>query len=182
MVTDPLGWTLFATALGPCAIAWDGVELAGVSLPERDEAATRARAARRWGRSRERPAPAPVRPVIEAVVTYLDGGPAELGSIALPLERVPAFAREVYRITREIPRGHTLTYGDIARRLGDVRLARAVGHALGQNPWPLLVPCHRVIAAEGGSGGFSGGEGRSTKLRLLELEGAVRGGEPSLFD
>jgi methylated-DNA-[protein]-cysteine S-methyltransferase len=95
---------------------------------------------------------------------------------------VPAFNRRVYEIAREIPAGATLTYGEIATRLGDPRAARDVGEALGKNPFPIVVPCHRVLAAGGKSGGFSAPGGAATKLRMLSIERAQTGAAPTLFD
>ena len=89
------------------------------------------------------------------------------------LERVPEFNAKVYEIARRIPAGETLTYGQIAVKLGDRLLARDVGAALGKNPWPIVVPCHRVTAAGGKLGGFTARGGADTKLRLLEIEGAA---------
>src|SRR5262249_29471206 len=94
---------------------------------------------------------------------------------------LPGFHRKVYDIARTIPPGSTSTYGEIAERLGDKLLARDVGQVLGQNPIPLIVPCHRVLAAGGKTGGFSAPGGVGSKLRLLRIEGAKRSG-PTLFD
>jgi len=88
----------------------------------------------------------------------------------------------VYEITRAIPPGRTLTYGEVARRLGDPNAARAVGQALGHNPFAPVVPCHRVLAAHSGAGGFSAEGGVVTKLRMLQIEKAQMGSEPGLFD
>jgi methylated-DNA-[protein]-cysteine S-methyltransferase len=96
-------------------------------------------------------------------------------------EGVPEFNVRVYAIARTIPPGKTLTYGEIAERLGEKLLAREVGQALGQNPCPIIMPCHRVLAAGGKTGGFSASGGVVTKLRLLTLEGAQPNG-PTLFD
>jgi methylated-DNA-[protein]-cysteine S-methyltransferase len=100
----------------------------------------------------------------------------------LDFEGLPAFNRRVYELARTIGPGATLTYGDIALRLGSPGTARAVGQALGQNPWPIVVPCHRVLAADGRMGGFSAPGGVATKRRMLEIEGVdgVRP-EPTLF-
>ena len=95
---------------------------------------------------------------------------------------VPEFHQRVYAIAREIQPGRTLSYGEIAARLGDPSLARAVGQALGQNPFPIVVPCHRVLAANGKTGGFSAPGGVSTKLRMLEIERARASAIPTLFD
>jgi methylated-DNA-[protein]-cysteine S-methyltransferase len=88
------------------------------------------------------------------------------------MTRVPAFHRAVYAVARAIPPGETLTYGEVARRLGDPGSARAVGQALGRNPFAIIVPCHRVVAAGGATGGFSAHGGAATKRRILAIEGA----------
>ena len=99
----------------------------------------------------------------------------------LDIARVPEFNAKVYEITRRIPPGETLTYGQIALQLGDRLLAQQVGAALGRNPWPIIVPCHRVTAANGKLGGFSARGGSDTKLKLLAIEGAQAAGQPDLF-
>ena len=114
-------------------------------------------------------------------MALLAGEPSDLSAAPLDLDGVPAFHRRVYDLARRIPPGETLTYGEIAGRLGDPSQARAVGQALGANPIPILVPCHRVFAANGRMGGFSAPGGVSTKLRLLEIEGARANAIPSLF-
>src|SRR5207244_11104545 len=96
--------------------------------------------------------------------------------------RLSEFHRRVYAIARAIPPGRTLTYGDIANRLGDPTAARAVGRALGENPFPIVVPCHRVLAANGKLGGFSAPGGPPTKLTLLRIEGAEAAAQLGLFD
>jgi methylated-DNA-[protein]-cysteine S-methyltransferase len=181
-MTDAVEWTLFPTPIGSCGLAWRGDELAGVQLPERDDQATRARMRRRWPGGREAVPPETMQETIAAITALLRGQAADLAGVRIRLEDVPPFNRQVYQVTRGIPAGQTLTYGEVARQLGDVTLARAVGQALGQNPWPLVVPCHRVIGAGGRPGGFSGGEGTPTKLRLLAIEGAIPGVQRSLFD
>src|SRR5262249_25431219 len=105
----------------------------------------------------------------------------DLTGIGLDESRVPEFHRRVYAIARSIPPGGTLTYGDIANRLGDPTLARAVGQALGENPFPIIVPCHRVLAANGRLGGFSAPGGTTTKLKLLRIEGADAAAQLELF-
>ena len=105
----------------------------------------------------------------------LGGEARDLSAIALDMERVPPFHRRVYAVARTIPPGATLSYGEIAARLGDRGAARDVGEAMGQNPFPVIVPCHRVVAAGGRVGGFSATGGVTTKLRLLEIEGAQVG-------
>lgn len=111
---------------------------------------------------------------ITAIVQSLageDGAEARLQAIVLDLEDVPPFARRVYVEARRIPRGETRTYGEVARALGKPGGSRAVGQALGRNPFPLVVPCHRVVAQAGGAGGFTAPGGLTTKARLLAIEG-----------
>lgn len=117
--------------------------------------------------------PAPVARAIKALTALLAGQRIDLGDVPLDLLTLPDFDRRVYEIARTIPPGETLTYGAIAQRLGQPGAAREVGAALGRNPFPLVVPCHRVVAAGGKLGGFSAAQGTVTKRRLLEIEGAL---------
>jgi methylated-DNA-[protein]-cysteine S-methyltransferase len=119
---------------------------------------------------------------IRDIVRLLAGEAVDLSRVALDMTGVPEFNRQVYAIAREIPPGETMTYGAIARRIGDVTLSRAVGQALGQNPFPIVVPCHRVLAANGKTGGFSARGGVATKMRMLSIERARTGSAPTLFD
>lgn len=168
------GWTLFDTAIGTCGIAWQERELLGVQLPARSLTATAARVAmQRPHLPRiDPPWPDPVNQVIQGVRALLEGRHVDLSNVALDYAGVPAFDQRVYEIARTIPAGETLTYGEVAARLGDPGLARAVGQALGRNPFPLVVPCHRVVAAEGALGGFSAPGGTATKRQLLVIEAA----------
>jgi len=168
----PHGFALFATAIGACGIAWGPGGIAGVQLPEGVEGATRARMRRRFPDWPERDAPADVVLAIEGIRGLLAGEARDLAEIVLDLEGVSAFHRRVYEIARRIPPGRTRTYGDIAAELGDKGLARAVGQALGLNPFAPVVPCHRVLAAGGRWGGFSAHGGAAAKLRMLAIEGA----------
>ncbi|HSV34399.1 MAG TPA: MGMT family protein [Ramlibacter sp.] len=179
---NALGFCLFPTAIGPCAIAWGEAGLVGVQLPEADEAGTRARMQRRFPQARECGAPGAVQVVVARVQALLDGNGDPLLDIALDMDGVPAFHQRVYAVTRAIPPGKTLTYGEIATRLGDPGAARAVGQALGHNPFAPIVPCHRVLAAGAGAGGFSADGGVATKLRMLQIEHAQLGAQPGLFD
>ena len=177
-------YALFETAIGHCGIAWGECGLTGVQLPGRDEAATRARMGRRFPRSREAVAPPPVQQAMAAIVALLRGVPTEpvdLSNLVLDMDGVPAFHQRVYEVARRIAPGQTTTYGEIARQLGDPGAARAVGQALGSNPFAPVVPCHRVLAAAGRAGGFSATGGLATKLRLLLIERALFNG-PGLFD
>ena len=165
------GVTLFDTAIGRCGLAWGQGGIVGVQLPE-PAGADRARLLRRFPDAVEGEPPPELREVVERLQSHLAGGAPDLGSIALDMECVAEFARRVYELTRAIPRGEPRTYGEIAAALGDPGAARAVGQALGRNPFPIVVPCHRVLAAGGGTGGFSAYGGVATKRRLLEIEGA----------
>ncbi|MBK6323002.1 methylated-DNA--[protein]-cysteine S-methyltransferase [Candidatus Aalborgicola defluviihabitans] len=179
-----LGYAVFPTSIGHCGIAWSAAGLTGVQLPEQDQAATRARMAMRFPLCAESDPPPTVRQAINAVVALLQGTPREpmdLSDIVLDLDGIPPFHLRVYALTRRMAPGQTTTYGEMARELGEPGAARAVGQALGANPFAPVIPCHRILAADGRSGGFSAHGGASTKLRLLEIERAQFGGR-GLFD
>jgi methylated-DNA-[protein]-cysteine S-methyltransferase len=175
-------FALFDTAVGHCGIAWNARGIVGVQLPEPTESKTRARLQRRHPDAREAPAPSHVQQVIDDIADLLRGEDREFSGVALDVEGLSPFQQAVYAIARTIPAGATLSYGEIAARLGDRSQAREVGEAMGQNPFPIIVPCHRVLAAGGKVGGFSAPGGITTKLRLLEIEGAQVGDAPTLFD
>jgi methylated-DNA-[protein]-cysteine S-methyltransferase len=176
------GFALFDTDIGPCGIVWGAHGITGVQLPEASEARTRARLVRRYPHAREAPPLADVRRVIDGIVALLRGEASDLSAAALDMDGVPEFDRRVYAVARDIAPGATLSYGEIAARLGERGLARDVGQALGRNPFPLIVPCHRVLAAGGKAGGFSANGGVTTKLRLLTIERARTSDAPTLFD
>lgn len=170
------GFALFDTAIGRCGIAWSGRGLAGVQLPEPRESDTRARLLRRWPDAREALPPSDVQRACRMIAALLGGEPSDLSTISLDMEGVPAFHRRVYEAARAIPPGATLSYGGIAEGIDAPGAARAVGQALARNPFAIVVPCHRVLAASGRIGGFSANGGIVTKRRLLAIEGArVRG-------
>ena len=179
-MTD-LNFALFDTAIGACGVVWSARGICGVQLPEADAAATRARVERRFPDARETMPPLAIQNAIDGIVALLSGEPRDLIDIAIDDAAISDFNRKVYAIARAIPPGQTMTYGEIAERLGDKALARAVGQAMGENPTPIVMPCHRVLAANGKTGGFSAPGGIVTKLRLLTIEGAQPGG-PTLFD
>ena len=179
------GQAIFETALGHCGIAWERGALVGVLLPEGSEEATRARMRRLHPALRLVgivDAPAYVREAIARIAAMLGGEPDDLRDLPLDMTAVPAFHRRVYALVRDIAPGHTLTYGEVAARLGDPTAARAVGQALGRNPFAPVIPCHRVLASGSRAGGFSAGGGVDTKLRMLQAEGARMSREPGLFD
>ena len=176
-----LGFTLFDTSIGRCGIVWGERGILGLQLPEGDDARALKRLGRRFPDASETIPPAEILRAIEQIVALLSSGPADLTEVALDMGRVGAFEKQVYDIARKIPPGETLTYGEIAERLGDKLLARDVGQAMGKNPFPIVVPCHRVVAAGGKLGGFSARGGVDTKLKMLAIEGAAVNGQPGLF-
>ena len=165
------GYTLFDTAIGRCGIAWGGQGVVAVHLPEAHELKTRARLLKRCPDAGEASPPPDVQRAIDGIVALLRGEAVDFSTVALDLADVELFERSVYEIARTIAPGATMTYGEIATRLGDRSLARDVGQALGRNPFPLIVPCHRVLAAGGKVGGFSANGGVTTKLKMLAIEG-----------
>jgi methylated-DNA-[protein]-cysteine S-methyltransferase len=164
---------LFETVIGWAGIAWSGQGLIGAHLPERDREIVRRSFARRCPEAVEAEPTPEMADVTERIRALMRGEKADLSEAPLDIARVPEFNAKVYEITRKIPAGETLTYGQIAVQLGDRLLAKDVGAALGKNPWPIVVPCHRVTAAGGKLGGFSARGGAATKLKLLEIEGAT---------
>lgn len=183
------GYALFDTPLGCCGIAWASQGIVAVQLPEADTDATRTRllaGLRRQGLPAPGAAPSdpppPVRNAIAGIQALLGGEPRDLREVPLDMARISPFHQQVYAIARAIPPGQTRTYGEVAQELGSLGLARAVGQALGMNPFAPVVPCHRVLAAHGRMGGFSAGGGAATKLRMLQAEGVALGGTLSLFD
>ena len=175
-------FAIFDTAIGACGVIWGARGITGVQLPMGSEEKTRQRIHQRSGDIPESEPPAEVKRAIGAMKELLAGRPNDLAEIVLDLDGVPEFNRGVYGIARKIPPGQTLTYGDIAKKLGGVELSRDVGQALGRNPCPIVVPCHRVLAAGNKPGGFSANGGVVTKLKMLAIEGAVVNHTPNLFD
>lgn len=175
------GFACFDTALGTCGIAWGSGGIVGVQLPEVDATATLARMRRRFpGLAEAAPTPE-AQQAIAGVRGLLRGGRSGLQDIRLDMTGVPEFHRRAYELARSLAVGETISYGEMARRLGEPGAARAVGQAMGSNPFAPIVPCHRVLAAGGRSGGFSAPGGAHTKLRMLAIEGAAPNGQPSLF-
>jgi methylated-DNA-[protein]-cysteine S-methyltransferase len=166
------GIALFDTAIGQCGIGWGPHGIRTVLLPASKPNATKARLLKRCPGAEETAPPPEIARAIQGIQALLEGEKRDLAEIALDMTGVPEFNIRVYEIARAIPPGETLTYGEIAKRLGDPLLARDVGQALGQNPFAPVVPCHRVLAAGGKMGGFSAPGGVNTKRRMLEIEGA----------
>ncbi len=163
---------MFATDIGRCGVVWNGAAILGIQLPEKDGPSTRRRIVGRHPGATEGSPPSYVKQAIDAIGRQLAGGRSDLPRIPLDMDGVPAFARCVYQEARSIPAGTTITYGQLAARIGNLGAARAVGQALGRNPFPIVVPCHRIVAAGGRIGGFSAEGGVRTKQRLLAIENA----------
>ena len=176
------GFAFSATTLGLCGVAWNQRGLTAVQLPEHDDGATRARLRTRCADGVPCKPPPEVRQAIDAIVELLRSGRADLTGIALDDSALGDFERRVHALVRRIAPGHTTTYGALALELGEPGAARAVGQVMGHNPFPVVVPCHRVLAADGSLGGFSAGGGVTTKLRLLQIEGAEAVRQIPLFD
>ena len=182
-MTGMVAYAFFDTALGRCGVAWGPDGIVALQLPESREAATRARLLARYPDAVEARPPADVQRWVDDIAALLRGESRELADLRLDMRGVPDFHRRVYEVARTIGPGATSTYGEIATRLGSRGLSRAVGQALGRNPFPLVVPCHRVLAAGRRVGGFSAAGGIATKLRLLAIEGRHGNGTSgSLFD
>lgn len=174
-------YALFDTALGRCAVVWQDGGVVGFQLPERSVRATEARVQDCFpGATPALPGPL-ARRVVDGVTALLGGDPDPLTDVDLDLTGVPDFDRRVYAVTRTIGPGRTLTYGEVATALGSPGAAQAVGQALGRNPIPILVPCHRVLAAHGAVGGFSAAGGTVTKRALLAAEHTPGFDDPTLF-
>ncbi|MCT8971274.1 methylated-DNA--[protein]-cysteine S-methyltransferase [Microbaculum sp. A6E488] len=176
-----IGFALFETAIGPCAIAWSESGISGVQLSEASMEATRTRMQRRFPAVVETAPPPSVQDAIDRIAALMAGKPSDLTTITLDLEGIPAFNRRVYEVTRGIPPGSTLTYGEIAERIGEPGAAQSVGQAEGANPFPIIVPCHRVLAAGGKVGGFSAHGGIAVKRKMLAIEADAAGPALPLF-
>ena len=174
-------YALIDTAIGVARIAWGEAGMLACHLPEPDAESVRRGFLRRLPDAIEGPVPEALAPTVAGIQALMRGEKADLTAAPIDLSRTLAFHARVYEIARAIPAGETLTYGEIAAQLGDKLLARDVGQALGKNPWPIIVPCHRVTAAGGKPGGFSARGGVNTKLKLLAIEGAKAAAQADLF-
>lgn len=167
---------IFDTELGVFGIGWTDAGIARVQLPGLDDAALLARV-ERDGAVAGAPNAA-VAAVIALVRDYAAGEAVDFRAVPLDLSGVAEFHRRAYALLLQIGWGETTTYGALARQLGDVGLSRAVGQAMGANPIPLIIPCHRVLASDGKPGGFSAPGGAVSKVRMLALEGVETGAHP----
>tara|TARA_R110002124_G_scaffold63350_48_gene173625 strand:- start:25679 stop:26218 length:540 start_codon:yes stop_codon:yes gene_type:complete len=165
--------TIFDTALGEFGIGWTEAGLARVQLPGLDRAEL-LRRINRDGAARGEPTRA-IEALINQIDDYASGAAVDFSTVALDLSGVPAFHRRVYEALQGVGWGQTTSYGALARLLGDAGLSRAVGQAMGANPMPLVIPCHRVLASNGKPGGFSAPGGAQSKIKMLALEGVSVG-------
>ncbi len=175
-----IAYTLFPTAIGTCGLLWADTGILGLQLPEATDAVTVRRMLGEYEADETDPPPH-IEAVITAVQELTEGGNIDLTQVRLDMSRVGSYNRRLYEAIRAIPPGQTRTYGEIAADLGEPGAARAVGRAMGHNPFPIIVPCHRVVAANGKTGGFSAYGGVRTKLRLLAIEQAHRSSDGALF-
>jgi methylated-DNA-[protein]-cysteine S-methyltransferase len=182
-MNEPTHHHLFDTALGRCGVAWNGRGLRAVQLPAGSDALTARKLVSRSGSAGATPPPPAIAAVVDGIRDYLAGKNVDFSAVAVDLDRLEPFRRRLYEALREVGFGATTTYGELARRLGldHPEAAKDVGAAMGRNPVPIVIPCHRVLAARGKPGGFSAPGGVETKLRLLALEGVhLDRGEPRL--
>jgi methylated-DNA-[protein]-cysteine S-methyltransferase len=170
MATD--GYVIFATAAGFCAIAWNRVGITCLRLPSRGAEAAERALRRRLPGARPAAPPPPVAAAVAAVQRYFDGEAVDFTGVALDLGEQEPFFEQVYAAARRVGWGQTTTYGTLTKEVGGgPEAARDVGEAMAKNPVPLIIPCHRVLAAGGKIGGFSAPGGSAAKRRMLALEG-----------
>ena len=175
------GFALFDTPIGTCSLVWKDETVIGLRLPEASPDATRSRIKRRWPGADELAPPPPMQAIIDRVLALLRGERIDLSDVPLDFGAAPELHQRAYAIARTIPPGGTMTYGEIAKRLGVPQESREVGQAMGRNPIAIIMPCHRVLGADGKMGGFSANGGVATKRRILEIEGAAAVSAGPLF-
>jgi methylated-DNA-[protein]-cysteine S-methyltransferase len=174
---------VFDTAIGTCGVAWSACGLVAVQLPARDRAATERRLIARCGSSGAAAPPPAIAELTADIGRYLAGERVDFSAVPVDLSSLDPFRRKLYETMRTLPWGTTTTYGALARTIGLTQWegARDVGEAMGRNPVPIVIPCHRVLAAGQKLGGFSAPGGAATKAKLLALEGVrIDGGAPRL--
>lgn len=172
-------YAIFETRAGFCGIAWSGSGIARFQLPTGNAAATERLLLRRMSGAKVAEPTADIAGVIETVRRYFEGSEVDFSDLNLDLDGQGDLFKQIYAVTRRLSWGQTTTYGALAKEIGaDPRLARDVGQAMAKNPIPLIIPCHRVLAAGGKTGGFSAPGGAASKVRMLELEGVVLAPEP----
>lgn len=173
--------SLFDTAIGRCGLAWNETAVVAVQIAESDDDATIKRLKKQVPLATRAEPYGFALDAVERITELMDGEPADLGDIPIDVGKVSPLYRAVYEVTRTIPPGEVLTYGEVARRIGQPGAAQAVGQALGANPIGIVIPCHRVVGANHSLVGFSANGGVRTKRKMLLIEGSTAV-TPSLFD
>jgi methylated-DNA-[protein]-cysteine S-methyltransferase len=181
-MSERIGFTVFGTAIGECALAWNEAGVLAAWLPEATETRLRMRVKKRFASAVEARPEGPTAAAIAAIGALLAGERIDLGFIRIDDSRIDPFDRRVYAAARTISAGRVVSYAELAERVGANASAREVGQSLGRNPFPIIVPCHRIVASSGELGGFSAPGGTATKRRLLTIEDARRDGAADLFD
>nr|WP_321441940.1 methylated-DNA--[protein]-cysteine S-methyltransferase [uncultured Hyphomonas sp.] len=174
----------FRTAIGRCGLAWTEAGVTGVQLPGADPEGSLARLTLQGAKKvKAADVPPEIVEVIADLKTFLSGRPTGFDGLRLDMKRHSAFERAAYEALRKVPWGQTVTYGELAAAVGRPNGAQAIGTAMGRNSWPVIVPCHRVLGANGWLGGFSAPGGMLTKKALLAREGVYPdGGQLKLFE
>ena len=171
-MTASHNYTVFETAAGFCAIGWSAAGIARFQLPDGDAAAAERNMLRRLPSAVRNTPPPNVAAVIASAQRYFAGETVDFSEVAVDLDGQDEFFRRIYAVTRALGYGQTTTYGTLAKELGaGPEAARDVGQAMAKNPVPLIIPCHRVLAAGGKVGGFSAPGGANSKVKMLALEG-----------
>jgi methylated-DNA-[protein]-cysteine S-methyltransferase len=176
------GYTVFDTTIGRCGIAWGDLGILGVQLPEAREIETRRRLFQLYPDARELRPPPEIQTAIDGIAALLRGKVADFSEVRLDVTSIRPFDGRVYDFTRTIPRGETLTYGEVASRLRASGATHSVAQALSRNPFMIIVPCHRVLEAGGYADKISPNGGSISKRRLLSIEGAGSSRSKTLFD
>ena len=175
-------YSIFDTAIGRCGIAWSHTGIVGVQLPEAREIETRGRLFQLYPEARETRPTANAEAAIDGIVALLRGETGDFADVTLDMSGIHVFDQRTYQVTRQIPRGETRTYGEVAARLGTPSAVRSVAHAIGRNPFVLIVPCHRVLEAGGYADRMSPHGGLISKRRLLSIEGTGSSASKTLLD
>jgi methylated-DNA-[protein]-cysteine S-methyltransferase len=176
------GYTVFDTSVGRCGIAWGDAGVLGVQLPEAREIETRRRLFQLFPDARELRPPPDILSAIDGIAALLRGKAADLADVRLDITGIPPFNARVYEFTRTIPRGETMTYGEVASCLKASGAVHSVAQAIAKNPFMIIVPCHRVLEAGGYADRISANGGSISKRRLLSIEGAGSPSSKTLFD
>ncbi len=176
------GFTIFDTGIGRCGIAWGYLGILGVQLPEAREIETRRRLFQLYPDARETRPPLNTEIAIEGIVALLRGEPADLTDVTLDMTGIHAFNQRIYEFTRQIPRGESRTYDEVAASLRLTSAVHSVAQAIARNPFVIIVPCHRVLETGGYADKISPHGGVISKRRLLSIEGTGSPSSKTLFD